>query len=47
MLKKMAEIVKQTKELEKLVKEIEIIPNRIWVPHVGLVKLWEIKKQNG
>ena len=41
----MAEIVKQTKNLEKLIEEYEeiITPNKIWLPGLGIVKLWETK----
>lgn len=39
---RMAEIVEQTKELEKLVNTT-ITPNKTWVDGKGLITLWEVK----
>jgi hypothetical protein len=35
----MAEITEQAKELERMSKTVAT-PNKIWIPTVGVVKLW-------
>ena len=37
----MAEIVKQAENLKKLADEM-IVPNKIWLPGVGIVKMWDV-----
>jgi hypothetical protein len=36
----LAQITEETNELKKLM-ETQITPNKIWVPNVGIVTLWE------
>lgn len=38
----LAQTTEETNELKKLM-ETEIVCNKIWVPGVGIVKLWETK----
>lgn len=40
----MKEIDKEAVGLQRDLDELEIISNKIWLPSVGVVKLWEIKK---
>lgn len=40
-----SEIEKQTEELKELINQV-IIPNKVWLPSVGIVTLYETRKNN-
>lgn len=43
----MSDIVEAAKKLQQLMDEPIAVSNKIWVPKVGVVDLWEVTNQHG